>query len=159
MTVRILYVCMGNICRSPTAKGVFDRALERAGIEFASESAGTHGYHVGQPPDPRAIRAAAETGLDISADLARRFEAGDFRRFDRIFVMDRANYEFVDVKRPAGASARLQLVMELAPDYGIDEVPDPYYGGAEGFARVIDMLEAAARSLTRELRSRGRPDA
>lgn len=159
MTVRILYVCMGNICRSPTAKGVFDRALERAGIEFASESAGTHGYHVGQPPDPRAVRAAAETGLDISADLARRFEAGDFHRFDRIFVMDRANYEFVDARRPAGASARLQLVMELAPDYGIDEVPDPYYGGAEGFARVIDMLEAAARSLTRELRSRGRPDA
>lgn len=158
MTIRILYVCMGNICRSPTAKGVFDRTLERAGVEFSSESAGTHGYHVGQPPDPRAIGAAAETGLDISADIARRFEPGDFHRFDRIFVMDRANFAFVDAHRPDDASARLQLVMELAPDYGLEEVPDPYYGGADGFARVIDMLEAAARSLARELQSEQNAD-
>jgi len=151
MTHRLLYVCMGNICRSPTAKGVFDRALHRAGIGFVSESAGTHGYHVGHPPDPRAIRAAAGAGLDIAGDIARRFEPGDFRRFDRIFVMDRANFDAVTAQRPADAVARVQLVMELAPDYGLDEVPDPYYGGDSGFARVLDMLEAAARSLVDEL--------
>ena len=151
MSQKLLYVCMGNICRSPTAKGVFDRRLSGAQIAFHSESAGTHGYHVGHSPDPRAIRAAADAGIDISTDVARQFDPDDFHRFDRIFVMDRANLEFVERLRPAGAGARLQLVMELAPDYGMDEVPDPYYGGASGFTRVIDMLEAAARSLAREL--------
>jgi protein-tyrosine phosphatase len=152
MSQKLLYVCMGNICRSPTAKGVFDHSLRRAEIAFHSESAGTHGYHVGHRPDPRAIQAAADAGIDISTDIARQFGADDFHRFDRIFVMDRANLEFVERMRPADAGARLQLIMELAPDYGMEEVPDPYYGGAAGFTRVIDMLEAAARSLARELR-------
>jgi protein-tyrosine phosphatase len=143
---------MGNICRSPTAKGVFDRALTDAKIDFVSESAGTHGYHVGHPPDPRAIEAAAKRGIDISADIARRFEPGDFQRFEHIFVMDRANLEAVSSQRPRNASVEARLVMELAPDYGVSEVPDPYYGGDDGFVRVIDMLEAAAQALARDLK-------
>lgn len=147
----VLFVCMGNICRSPTAKGVFDRVLTEANVDFVSESAGTHGYHVGHPPDPRAIEAAAKRGIDISADVARRFEPGDFLRFERIFVMDRANLEAVTAQRPPEATVEARLVMELAPDYGVNEVPDPYYGGDEGFVRVIDMLEVAAQALARDL--------
>lgn len=142
---------MGNICRSPTAKGVFDRALVRAGIEFDSESAGTHGYHVGQSPDRRAIAAARRAGIDISGDIARRFEAADYLRFDHIFVMDRANLAAVESVRPEQARAQARLVMALAPGYGLDEVPDPYYGGEAGFVQVIDMLEAAAEALVAEL--------
>lgn len=151
MSHRLLFVCMGNICRSPTAKGLFDRTLSEAGIEFVSESAGTHGYHVGRPPDPRAVEAALRAGVDIRGDIARRLVAEDFRRFDRILAMDRANVEAANAMRPPDPIARVQLVMELAPDYGMDEVPDPYYGGEAGFVRVVDMLEAAARALAREL--------
>ena len=153
MSERLLFVCMGNICRSPTAKGVFDRALTAAGIDFESESAGTHGYHVGERPDRRAIDAAARSGIDISADLARRFVVEDYQRFDCIFAMDRANLAVVESLRPAAVRVSARLVMDLAPDYGLDEVPDPYYGGEAGFIRVIDMLEAAAAALVRELRA------
>ena len=151
MSQRLLFVCMGNICRSPTAKGVFDRVLRDAGIEFESESAGTHDYHVGQAPDRRAVEAARNAGLDIAGDIARQFVREDFRRFDRIFAMDRANFEHILALRPGDAAARAQLVMELVPEYGMDEVPDPYYGGRSGFVRVIDMLEAAAVVLARDL--------
>lgn len=155
---RILFVCMGNICRSPTAKGVFDRALTEAGIEFVSESAGTHDYHVGRRPDPRAIRAAAASGLDIADDVARQVAIDDFRSFHRIYAMDRANFEALERMRPSDGRAELRRVMDLAPDYGMDEVPDPYYGGDDGFLRVIDMLEAAARALADELqRASARP--
>ncbi|MBY6205775.1 low molecular weight phosphotyrosine protein phosphatase [Halomonas denitrificans] len=150
--IRILYVCMGNICRSPTAKGVFDRTLREAGIEFVSESAGTHDYHVGRAPDPRAVRAALDAGIDIADDVARQVAVEDFHAFHRIYVMDRANHAALQRLRPADARAELRLVMDLVPDYGVDEVPDPYYGGDEGFVRVIDMLEAAALALVSELR-------
>lgn len=152
---RFLYVCMGNICRSPTAKGVFDRALESAGIAFESESAGTHDYHVGHRPDPRAIRAAHEAGMDISGDVSRQVRDDDFHAFHRIYVMDRVNLEALEQMRPSDARAEVRLVMELAADYGVEEVPDPYYGGDDGFVRVIDMLEAAARALVEELDAAG----
>lgn len=153
MSHRLLFVCMGNICRSPTAKGIFDRALTEARIAFESESAGTHDYHVGHPPDRRAVEAARRSGIDIGDDISRKFVSEDFRRFDRIFAMDRANLEHMNEIRPADATARVQLVMDLVPDYGMEEVPDPYYGGRTGFFQVIDMLEAAAEALVRELRS------
>lgn len=159
MSVRILYVCMGNICRSPTAKGVFDVALRERGIRFQSASAGTHGYHVGRPPDPRAIRAAADVGIDIREDLARQLAEEDFHVFDRIYVMDRANLEAIEALRPTDARARVRLVMDLVPAYGIDEVPDPYYGGEDGFIRVIDMLQAAALALADELAAAREPGA
>jgi len=153
MTQRLLFVCMGNICRSPTAKGIFDRALDEGRIAFESQSAGTHDYHVGHPPDRRAVEAARRAGVDISSDISRQFVRDDFHRFDRIFAMDRANLEHMNAVRPDNATARVQLVMELVPDYGMDEVPDPYYGGRTGFVQVVDMLEAAAEALVRELRS------
>ncbi|MEX2497863.1 MAG: low molecular weight protein-tyrosine-phosphatase [Wenzhouxiangellaceae bacterium] len=158
MSHRLLFVCMGNICRSPTAKGVFDRVLADAGIACVSESAGTHDYHVGQTPDRRAIEAARRAGFDIENDIARQFVCEDFHRFDRIFVMDRANLERVDMIAPERPPARVQLVMELVPDYGMKEVPDPYYGGRSGFVQVIDMLEAAAEALAAELRTSNRRD-
>lgn len=153
MSHSLLFVCMGNICRSPTAKGVFDRALSEARIEFDSESAGTHDYHVGHPPDRRAVEAARRAGLDIDGDISRQVVREDFYRFDRIFAMDEANLESMKSIQPADATARVQLVMDLVPDYGMEEVPDPYYGGRAGFVQVIDMLEAAAEALVRELRN------
>lgn len=152
--MRLLFVCMGNICRSPIAKGVFDHYLREAGLEFVSESAGTHAYHVGESPDERAVRLALARGFDIRSDRARQVAKADFERFDRILAMDRANLERLERLRPPNARARVQLVMELAPHYGIGEVPDPYYGGEEGFRQVLDMLESAAGNLVRELRGR-----
>jgi len=99
------------------------------------------------------VEAARRAGVDIGSDISRQFVRDDFHRFDRIFAMDRANLEHMNTIRPDNASARIQLVMELVPDYGMEEVPDPYYGGRAGFVQVIDMLEAAAEALVRELRS------
>lgn len=153
---RILFVCLGNICRSPTAKAVFDWKMADAGLEFETDSAGTIGYHAGSPPDPRAQRIARDWGVDIGGERARVVTAEDFTRFDRIYAMDRGNLDELVQRRPPGASARVELVMSLAPDYGLDEVPDPYYGAEDGFRQVIDMLEVAAERLIEELRaSRG----
>lgn len=149
--MKILFICMGNICRSPTAKGIFDARLSKADIEFESDSAGTHSYHVGQSPDPRAVDMAYSRGIDISSDRARRVIVDDFRRFDVIYAMDRHNLEILEHMKPADCRARVELIMNLAPDYGIDEVPDPYYGGTGGFRRVLDMLETAAENLVRDL--------
>ena len=147
----ILFVCLGNICRSPTAKAVFDHRLEAAGLRITTDSAGTTGYHQGRPPDPRAIHAAGEWGVDISSERARIVTVEDFTRFDRIYAMDHANLSDLRQRMPADATAQLGLLMSLAPDYGVEEVPDPYYGGEEGFIRVIDMLVTAADGLIEEL--------
>lgn len=149
--MKILFVCMGNICRSPAAKGIFDARLRAAGLEVFTESAGTHDYHIGEGPDPRAITMTLERGIDIRSDRARSLSLEDFNRFDRIYVMDRANLARVERIRPERCRAEVGLVMELASDYGIDEVPDPYYGGEAGFRQVLDMLEAAADSLAEEI--------
>lgn len=147
----ILFVCLGNICRSPTAKALFDYKLGQAGIEVVTDSAGTTGYHVGHPPDPRAIEHARRWGIDISGERARKVTLADFRRFDRIYAMDRSNLAELKAIAPPNASAEVSLVMALAPDYGLNEVPDPYYGGGRGFDQVLDMLEAAANRLVEEL--------
>ncbi|MEM1081564.1 MAG: low molecular weight protein-tyrosine-phosphatase [Pseudomonadota bacterium] len=147
MRTSILFVCMGNICRSPTAKGVFDRALTEAGLDVRTESAGTHGYHVGDRPDSRSIKMAAARGIDIADDRSRRVQPDDFERFDWILAMDEANLRALQALQPAAPSGRLQLIMDLVPDYGLREVPDPYYGGEHGFVQVVDMLEHAARAM------------
>ncbi len=152
----ILFVCLGNICRSPTAKAVFDYKLQQAGLVVQTDSAGTTGYHQGSPPDPRAIRAASDWGLDISSERARVVTVEDFTRFDRIYVMDRSNLEDLHQRAPDEATSTVRLLMSLAPDYGLDEVPDPYYGGEEGFRQVLDMLETAADRLIEELQARSR---
>lgn len=148
---RFLFVCLGNICRSPTAQAMFEYKLKRAGIEALTDSAGMIDYHVGDPPDSRSIEHAQGWGIDISDQRARQVAVADFRRFDRIYAMDRSNLEALRAIAPEDTSARVELVMSLAPDYGLDEVPDPYYGSGQGFRRVIDMLETAADRLVEEL--------
>jgi protein-tyrosine phosphatase len=150
----ILFVCLGNICRSPTAKAVFDWKLSQAELVVETDSAGITGYHAGSPPDTRAQEIARAWGLDISGERARLVKPEDFTRFDLIYAMDRSNLDQLRQLQPAGARARVELVMSLAPDYGLDEVPDPYYGAEDGFRQVIDMLEAAADRFVWELSRR-----
>lgn len=150
----ILFVCLGNICRSPTAKAVFDHGFNQAGLRVRTDSAGTAAYHAGSPPDPRAIETAQRWGLDIRGERARIVTIEDFTNFDRIYAMDRANLADLQRMTPADCRSEIDLVMRLAPDYGLEEVPDPYYGDDDGFSRVLDMLEAAADTLVAELTRR-----
>jgi protein-tyrosine phosphatase len=150
---------MGNICRSPTAEGVFRRlAAERApGVELEVDSAGTHDYHVGDPPDPRSIAAAARRGVDLRQLRARSVRDEDFERFDLIIAMDRLNRETLLERSPAPFRERIRLFMEFAGDSEVEDVPDPYYGGAPGFERVLDLAEEAAAGLLEEVLERARP--
>jgi protein-tyrosine phosphatase len=155
--MRVLFVCLGNICRSPTAEGVLRALAAREAPDLALEvdSAGTAAYHVGQPPDPRTRAAAARRGYDLSTLRARSIESADFERFDLILAMDRENLTVLRQRAPAHAHERLRLLLEFAPD-APDEVPDPYYGGPNGFEEVLDLVEAATRGLLAHLRERPR---
>ncbi len=150
---RILFVCLGNICRSPTAEGVVRHLLAQSpelGVEL--DSAGTAGYHVGAAPDPRSQRAARRRGIDLSGLRARRVTAKDFTDFDLILAMDRANLQDLQAMQPPGSSAHVRLFMEYA--VGADlEVPDPYDGEAQDFERVLDLTEAAGRGLIAALQN------
>ncbi|WP_456446921.1 low molecular weight protein-tyrosine-phosphatase [Thiolapillus sp.] len=154
--IRVLFVCMGNICRSPTAQGVFRKLVEEKGLahRIETDSAGTHAYHVGQPPDRRAQATAASRNIDLSDLRGRQVEVEDFHQFDYVLAMDRENLEILSGLCPAGLEDRLSLFMDFADGYGIDEVPDPYYGGEQGFERVFDMVEAASRGLLEDIRRR-----
>jgi low molecular weight protein-tyrosine phosphatase len=154
--MKILFVCMGNICRSPTAEGVFRRLVkERAPqLRIEVDSAGTHDYHVGEAPDPRAISAATRRGVDLGALRARMVEEADFERFDLLVAMDRLNREILLDRSPEEYRDRVRLMMEFAPSLEIEDVPDPYYGGAVGFERVLDLVEVAARGLLDEVIAR-----
>jgi protein-tyrosine phosphatase len=149
----VLFVCMGNICRSPTAEGVFRLAAARAGLldRLRIDSAGTHGYHAGEPPDHRAVAAARARGYDIAAQRARQVEPEDFARFHWILAMDQANLRVLTEMRPRGYPGHLGLYLDLAPELGTREMPDPYYGGADGFHRVLDLSEAAGNALVARL--------
>ncbi len=149
--MKILFVCLGNICRSPTAEGVLRAIAEREfpALRLAVDSAGTAGYHVGAPPDRRSVAAARRRGYDISHLRARQVCAEDFSTFDRVFAMDREN--LLDLERLSGRGEKPRLFLEFATDCGIDEVPDPYYGGVEDFERVLDLCEAASRGFLRTL--------
>jgi protein-tyrosine phosphatase len=154
--MRILFVCMGNICRSPTAEGVTRRVLKDTGMDGAVEvdSAGTHAYHVGEAPDPRAQRAAKRRGIDLGRLRARRVEAEDFEAFDLILAMDQDNLEHLRSMSPLHHQGKLELFMRYARRYDAEEVPDPYYGGEKGFDLVLDMVEDAAQGLLEALRRR-----
>jgi len=156
--VRILFVCLGNICRSPTAEVVFRAVAQREAPDLTLEidSAGTAGYHVGELPDRRTRQAAARRGYDMSALRARVVEPDDFEHFDLILAMDRENLRALERSAPAQARDRLRLFLEFAPEAGISEVPDPYYGGPNGFEDVLDLVEAASRGLLEHLRRRSR---
>lgn len=152
--MRVLFVCMGNICRSPMAEGVFKRHVAEAGLsdQIASDSAGTHGYHIGEPPDPRAQRALERRGYDISELRARQVTRRDFDEFDHVLAMDEANFRLLARLCPQAQAHKLKLFMEFHADPAMREVPDPYYGGVQGFDTVLDMVEAAAQGLLRHLR-------
>lgn len=155
--MKVLCVCLGNICRSPTAEVVLRSLAEREAPELALEvdSAGTAGYHVGDPPDRRAQAAAARRGYDLSTVRARIVEPGDYERFDLVLAMDRENLAVLKRRSPKGARAQIRLFLEYAPQLGVVEVPDPYYGGGNGFEEVLDLVEAASRGLLQQLRSTG----
>jgi protein-tyrosine phosphatase len=149
MPTRVLMVCMGNICRSPTAEGVLRRRAAERGATPAIEvdSAGTHAYHVGEPPDPRAVAHARRRGIEIGQLRARQVEALDYQRFDLMLAMDAGNLALLERRRPPDGRATLGLLLDYAPALGRREVPDPYYGGTEGFETVLDLVDAAALGL------------
>jgi len=154
--VKVLFVCMGNICRSPTAHGVFRDLVRREGLEEAVhiDSAGTHAYHVGEPPDRRSQEAARRRGVLMEDLQARRVEAEDFHAFDYVLAMDQDNYHGLSRICPDRMHDRIHMFMDFAPEMRTREVPDPYYGGASGFEQVLDLVEAAAAGLLAEIRQR-----
>jgi protein-tyrosine phosphatase len=153
---KVLFVCMGNICRSPTAEAVFRHYVDNAGLseKILIDSAGTHDYHVGDKPDSRAQRAAQQRGYDMSKLRGRQVEEEDFRRFDYVLAMDRANLGMLQRISPPDSVTRARLFLEFARHHSEREVPDPYYGGGDGFERVLDMVEDAAQGLLEEIRQR-----
>ncbi len=158
--MKILFVCMGNICRSPMAEGVFRRVLaERAAhLDVQIDSAGTHGYHVGAPPDRRACTAARRRGIDISMLAARSVAEADFTQFDYILAMDRDNLSDLHAVAAPDDHGKIRLLMDFSPTNPGADVPDPYYGGATGFERVLDLIEEAADGLLAELERVARPN-
>lgn len=154
--ISVLFVCLGNICRSPTAEGVFRKVVEDAGMatSIIIDSAGTHAYHSGEPPDRRAQLAAEKRGFDLSELMARRVDSEDFSRFDLILAMDRENLHLLREQCPEGYADRIKLFLEFAVSGDELEVPDPYYGGSLGFERVLDLIEQAASGLLQHCRLR-----
>lgn len=145
--MKVLMVCTGNICRSPTAEGVLRELARREALTLHVESAGTHDYHVGEPPDERAQHHARRRGYDLSRQRARRVRKSDFQEFDLILAMDRGHLGILQRQCPAEHRAKLRLFAAQR------EVPDPYYGGPEGFEQVLDLVEAACRELLAEIRT------
>lgn len=153
--MRVLFVCLGNICRSPSAEGVFRQQVQQAGLDGLVEidSAGTGPWHVGKPADSRASAAALQRGYDLSALRGRQVSKADFDRFDLILAMDLSNLADLKALQPANSRAELDLYLRRY-QLDEDEVPDPYYGGADGFEQVLDMLENAGAQLLNEVRGR-----
>ena len=151
--MRVLFVCTGNICRSPTAEAVFKHLVEQASesARILSDSAGTHAYHIGEPPDDRAQQAARRRGYDLSALRARQVRREDFTEFDHVLAMDGHNLQLLAHRCPPEHHGKLSLLMQFS-EQAAGDVPDPYYGGPQGFEQVLDMVEDAARGLLRRIR-------
>jgi protein-tyrosine phosphatase len=154
--VSVLFVCMGNICRSPTAHGMFQQVVAQAGLadQILIDSAGTHDYHVGEPPDPRARATALRRGIDLGAQRARQVTETDLVVFDYIVAMDGQNLANLKGLCPPGHEHKLTRFLDFVPEPGTRDVPDPYYGGPRGFELVLDLVEAAARGLLADIRAR-----
>lgn len=147
--IRVLFVCTGNICRSPTAEGVFRHLVAEHGLDGRIEvdSAGMYAYHVGEPPDERSQAAALRRGVDLSAQRARKVRPRDFDEFDLLLAMDRGHHAELMSIAPADAHGKVAMFLEFAPHLGAADVPDPYYGGGAGFEQVLDLIEGAAAAL------------
>jgi low molecular weight protein-tyrosine phosphatase len=153
LSCRVLFVCLGNICRSPTAEGVLRHLAPQAAphLKIEIDSAGTADYHIGAPPDLRSRRAAMRRGIDISGLRARQVTEDDFVRFDLILAMDRENLRELEAMKPVNSRASLKLFLEYAPDLNLRDVPDPYYRDAGAFEEVLDLTTAASRGLLASL--------
>lgn len=154
--IKVLFVCTGNICRSPSAEGVFRSLVREAGLDghVGVDSAGTHAYHVGEPPDTRSMQAARRRGIDLSDLRARKVRPADFSDFDFVLAMDRSHQHALGALCPPGRQDRLHLFLSFAPQLGLRDVPDPYYGGPDGFEKVLDMIEAGSRGLLDHIKAR-----
>lgn len=150
---KVLFVCLGNICRSPTAEGVFRDLIQKQGVDswIHVDSAGTSNWHPGKAPDPRTVRAAHQRGYDLSMLRARQVNAHDFEQFDYILAMDQANLEELKQQCPSHFSGHLGLFLDFASASNLPEVPDPYYGGSDGFDLVLDLIEDASQGLLNHL--------
>ena len=151
--IKVLFVCMGNICRSPTAEGVFRQRVEQAGLKkhIQIDSAGTHNYHAGGRPDQRSQKVAQQRGYNLSALRARKVQSKDFEIFDYILAMDRANLDDMLVECPEQFKAKMKLFLGFASGATESEVPDPYYGGPRGFDWVLDLVEQASDGLLQQI--------
>ena len=154
--VKVLFVCMGNICRSPTAEGVFTQLAKQAGLsdQILIDSAGTHDYNIGNPPASRSQAAALRRGIDLSGLRARQVTPADLTEFDYVLAMDRANLRVLQSLCPSKHKHKLHLFLNFAPELDVREIPDPYEGGESGFEQVLDLVEAASRGLLAEIRQR-----
>jgi len=154
--VKVLFVCMGNICRSPTAEGVFRHIVKESKLSNSIhiDSAGTHAYHIGNPPDPRAQEASIKRDIDLSSQRARKIKNSDLTEFDYVIVMDHSNYSDVDSLNPGEHKDNLKLFLEFSNQFDEDEVPDPYYGGGQGFEHVLDLVEDASRGLLKDIQQK-----
>ncbi len=150
--INVLFVCLGNICRSPTAEAVFRKYARQFGLKVKIDSAGTGGWHQGETPDPRAIEAGQEKGYSFTGQTSRKIEKNDFVLFDYILAMDHNNLKSLRSTCPAQYSDKLHLFLDFAPQLSQDEVPDPYYGGRDGFQTVIALIEAASQGLCKHLK-------
>ena len=151
----VLFVCLGNICRSPTAQGVFTQKIEEAGLtdRVHVDSCGTHDYHPGRRPDARSCEAAAERGYEFDHLRARVLRSSDFDEFDYILAMDESNLRDILAACPSNRRHKVSLFLSFAPELGEESVPDPYYGGGDGFTRVLELVEVASDRLVEHLRS------
>ncbi len=152
MTIKVLFVCMGNICRSPTAEGVFRQLVQARGVadRFVIDSAGTHDYHIGESPDKRTMQAARQRGYDLSMLRGRQVGVDDFAAFDHVLAMDQANLANLQRLCPPEQRHKVELFLHYGRS-AEQEVPDPYYGGPQGFEHVLDLVEEAANGLLNSL--------
>ena len=154
--VKVLFVCLGNICRSPTSEGIFRAMVTNAGLGdlISIDSAGTGAWHEGDPPDPRGQAAAIRRGYDLSDQRARKVAIRDFEQFDYIIGMDSQNCADLTALAPEAACDKIKLFLDFAPHLGHRDVPDPYYGGPQGFDNVLDLVEEASKGLLNDIRRR-----